>query len=499
MGYLLLTGGAVTITVEGQLDATGGLMTATNPEAVSIIQRIRRGVVFRRTRFIGNKVVSGETCPGSTECDALGGAVYSETHGHFKFQQCDFDSNIVYSSALSGGRGGAVYTTRAFDTNIQDAQVEIDGCTFTSNSVLTSWSSTSVCVGGAIYANYVVMNVKSSTFIANSVDTDPVEGAPQDIFTVNPFLGGAVGTLHVYLTISDCTLSENGAGMGGSGGALWLETGTIANVTSTTFESNHVATSYDSSGQGGAIASLGGVHLRIDRSSFIGNKAVICSSAPVGSHPSSRKQRQDVQQCMSGSGGALYMQGTHLSVEGTRFIENSADSGGHDSGANGGALSVVDSSKYHVSFIGCAFVLNRAGGGTQGLGSFGGSSNAGSGGAVFAIASYLEFIQTSFRNNTALGTPGEFSYGGAVALKFYTDFPTLFTNCTFYANRACPRICPPESTQFATDFDQGGRGGALALISASVCFLHTHLCFLFFLLGRFILLIYSRLFVPGHR
>jgi hypothetical protein len=461
-------GGAVTVTVEGQLDASGNLVGSVDNKEVLFVQAVRREVIFRKTRFLNNRIVSGEACPGSTECDALGGAVYSETHGYFRFEHCHFEENRVHSSALSGGRGGALYATRAFDTSIEDAEIDIIDCKFVSNSVLTSVSSTSVCVGGAIYANYVVLKLTSSVFTANEVNVNTAESQQLDIFTVNPFLGGALGTLHVYLSVSQCTFNQNAAGMGGSGGAVWLETGTLANISMTTFQSNLVSSSYDSSGQGGAIASLGGVFLRIFDSDFIGNKAVICSSAPVGTNPSARTQRHDAQQCMSGSGGALYMQGSDVEVENSNFVMNTADSGGHDSGANGGALSVIDSADYKVSFVGCSFDQNRAGGGTHGIGSFGGSSNAGSGGAVFAIASYLDFVRTSFRNNTALGTPGEFSYGGAVSLNFYTSAPSVFTNCTFFANRACPRVCPPFDTQFSFDYDQGGRGGALAIMSASV-------------------------------
>lgn len=122
-----------------------------------------------------------------------------------------------------------------------------------------------------------------------------------------------------------------------------------------------------SKGNGGGVALMTSVSLEVNTTSFTfhGNHAAV-------------------------SGGAMFISGSEVrtTFEGTRFISNSAQLGGAIYSG------VIGSEVYSTTFIGCRFVDNVA---------------KVSGGAMYSLAGYDSFVNTSFAGNMAL-------VGGALRL-----------------------------------------------------------------------------------
>jgi len=239
------------------------------------------GPMFKDCHFEGNRVVPSEACAAARACDAVGGAVYVEAQD-VSFHRCTFADNGVRANLLTGGRGGALYvtpltrTTTSFDLSpstlsstlgksssqagssssrgsssngqsqstvdrsAQEGRILLDACVLVDNFVNSPSGSASACLGGAFYASYHTVLLRSSVLARNRLDTVSSDGvtASVNIFNLAPLQGGAVAGLEMGLQVSNCSFDANSAGVGGSGGAMWLETKSEANITGSIFKNN---------------------------------------------------------------------------------------------------------------------------------------------------------------------------------------------------------------------------------------------------------------------
>ena len=214
---------------------------------------------------------------------------------------------------------------------------------------------------------------------------DTASSSRNAIYSTTLLQGGALSCSAVGLALTNSRLLGNSVGFGGSGGALFLDAMSVANVTGSLLQGNTVASSYARAAQGGAIMAQNGVTLRIASSRLQVNAALRCDQATEGGSSSSSSsssnggggissssQTAAYALCMSGSGGALAVLGSSLEATGTVFAGNEAQAGGLDAGSSGGAVDVTDtldftgSTEERVAFRRCLFAVNSARGAAAG-------------------------------------------------------------------------------------------------------------------------------------
>lgn len=283
-----------------------------------------------------------------------------------------FTQSTVAGLTLTGGEGnfipgGGIYS---------EGDLTVRNCTFSNNSALQ---------GGAIYCEGF-LTVNNSIFKENDAIT--IGGAiyASDELTLNnctfddnyALTVGAVVT-EFGATINACTFTNNMSLS--SVGALGLTE--ASTISASTFTGN-------TSGFAGAIDSLGDLTLK--KCTFINNSAVAAPPYPT-------------------QGGAVFVSGA-LDVIGTRFSNNSAESGG--------AL-VVDS-------CGCG---GPAGPSVIRNSTFDGNTASEDGGAILFISdSPVLIVNNTFSGNSATNNGGAFSTEPSY-------FPTVLTaHSTFSGNTA---------------------------------------------------------------
>lgn len=135
-----------------------------------------------------------------------------------------------------------------------------------------------------------------------------------------------------------------------------------------------------------------------------------------------------------GAGGAMYLKGGAVNVENCDFIENRSKT-------YGGAIHVSSSEAPSITFNGCTFVSNNAGGEDGGAIYHGSDANmyidntlfkdnacAKKGGAVYLAKAKLFVNRTAFDNNSTASDNG--NYGAGI----YSNGLSCFYNCTFHFN-----------------------------------------------------------------
>jgi len=221
---------------------------------------------------------------------ANGGAIYSV--GTMDIIGSTFFGN---SSSKGKGSGGAIFNnggTASIKSSTFVANTTSDGggavinYKGTLNVVNSTFSANIALVGGGAIANRDKLNVRGSTFAANTATGDYyIGGAITNSGTANvvgstfsantAFSGGAIGTLGA-LSVVNSTFSDNTAN-GGEGGAIGIgKTGRVTVVGSTVF--GNTATN-----NGGGIDHVDGSTLRLALSVVAGNTAGFDSdiSGPV--------------------------------------------------------------------------------------------------------------------------------------------------------------------------------------------------------------------------
>ena len=146
------------------------------------------------------------------------------------------------------------------------------------------------------------------------------------VYSTTQLKGGAISCVAVDLMVVNSTFEENEVGLGGSGGAVWVDAAGRANFTYTLFLSNAVYSSYAKGSRGGAIMSQNGVALLLQHSMFQDNAASGCTTIT-----------EQIAPCMSGAGGAVAVLGSSLHAENVTFFGNTVQAGGLDEGSSGGS------------------------------------------------------------------------------------------------------------------------------------------------------------------
>lgn len=371
------------------------------------------------SNFTDNSATGGETKDG-------GGAIHN--NGELIVTNCKFTKNSSNSDSLYDGYGGAILSNgdltvsnSKFIDNIADrggGAIHSDGAL---NITGSEFARNSAGGGGAIHHDtHETLSIRNSGFTGNAAGEGGAisnKASGWLVITDSTFAGNSAGgwgsaiiNKHGELTVADSTFSGNSAGDGGS-----IYNSSTAEVTNSTFDSNaadaasavfnggsnlaemtisnSVFTNNAAQQFSGAIMNGRGATLTINGSRFVGNTAV--------------------------SGAAISNIGDELTINGSSFINNSAlgmsgEVGEHfferslAKGAGGailnlGPLSIADSS----------FLDNSA---------------PGYGGAIFSVA---DFKAT---NSTLAGNSAE--YGGGLYIYFLFPSSVTMTHMTIASNSA---------------------------------------------------------------
>ncbi|EKD06057.1 MULTISPECIES: DUF4347 domain-containing protein [Limnospira] len=310
-------------------------------------------------------------------------------------------------------------------------------------------------IDGGNNANLTISgNNISRVFYLNSTSANPTSLTIQNLTIANgytPERGGGIATTHQgILTVENVTFNDNVADQGG--GAIFSAFEGRLTVNESDFNRNKAIAGNDERGAG-AIAFRGPNEIIVTDSDFIGNEGI--------------------------NGAAINSLNGRLTVENSRFINNSTTAAFYDTGNDnpslrgyGGAIYTDRASTSSNDTSGTITIRNSLFEGNSGRGEGGAAylytgtqdnvivessvfkdneilplpgGNGGNGGAIVQMNNGLnqgfEVINTAFVNNTAA------NQGGGI---WMMNAPTVITNTTFSGNRA-------ES------LTTSGNGGAMAL------------------------------------
>eukprot|EP00903_Cladosiphon_okamuranus_P016015 g14787.t1 len=360
--------------VSENLATSGGGLWASGA-AVALVG----GKVVVRGNVAG--VLEG-SCGEEKSCGGRGGGVHVNG-GTLSLDGVSFDQNRAetHQARDEYAKGGGLAA--------RGCLVSATGCSFSGNGA-AAMAAASAGIGGGMFLDDSNATLSDCRFEGNAA-----EGS--DLFGQLASFGGGLATRgpsHLT-TISGSSFVANAAGMGGSGGGIWVEDGAKAVLTGTELINNTAASSYTHKGAGGGVAVAASAHLSMaDGCILEGN--VAGPEDVEASEPA----------CLSGEGGAVYSSGSGISLTGVALRRNRCETGGLDAGCSGGAVSVT------------------------GRGPSLSPAAAGDGGAAFE--------RCLFEGNGAKGATTRSVYsgagqGGAVAIRF--AFPT-FTACNFTGNSA---------------------------------------------------------------
>eukprot|EP00051_Salpingoeca_urceolata_P010408 m.127311 g.127311 ORF g.127311 m.127311 type:complete len:1201 (-) comp16702_c0_seq4:136-3738(-) len=413
-----------------------------------------------------------------TNSEAIyGGAVSVNTNGAAQFQHCVFRHNKAV-----GFGGGAVF--------VNGTAPNFDSIEFVGNSAFTVGSGPKGGRGGALVVQAfedvpAAPAFTNCVFKNNTASSTEVQSPLSQCGTCYG-IGGAVNIIGASPTFDTCqfegNVADEGAGIssgGGVGGAFVIvgtSTTSGANLPAKpTFKNCAFDTNIAKNGQTVGAYGMAGAGLiqssepLFEDCSFTGNKAlanpqsggsggsggaVVLTLAGALFKNSNFSQNQALSGLgiTSGKGGAIYMQGSALNIDGGHFSGNSAHGAsaeGTGNGGFGGAVALSDfclkvdpkgvCTEYYpttISIKGANFDSNMAHGS-------GGSTGLGQGGALALQApNTAEIIDTVFNGNIAEGAVvGANPYGGqggAIDCFSQPNIHPLVTirGCKFYGNVA---------------------------------------------------------------
>eukprot|EP01034_Spumella_vulgaris_P026873 gene26873-33521_t len=389
----------------------------------------------RNVIYQGNYANGIGTCISTASCNTRGGALYLSVPS-VHLRNNTFDSNFVSTvSATTEAQGGAVYSTNLYNVIQQTHGTQISDCTFDSNYAKGA--------GGAIYILNQRLQLDNSSFSFNSVDT------VSPLFTDAPSQGGAVWYSANTLSseITNCVFESNEALSGWGGAIFGTASAGLLTLTKCTFYNNAVYSSYTNPGQGGAIMIASEFSMVIKHSKFQNNSAL--------------PHLELVPLTYSGSGGALFVQSSNITVDHCEFTANFALTGQFDAGSAGGAIVLENSYPAQVMH---SFFRNNGAAGYYGYSSF---ASPGTGGAIYIKFSSAEVDHCEFHNNWVSAGGSEKSIGGAVAIYFsYSSVSddgssagVKIERSIFHNNTAYGQLCLLNG--------QSGEGGAIGIVGAS--------------------------------
>lgn len=350
--HVMITSGVASSTVLDGLTITGGNASVFGRQHGAAILNISGSPTIRNSRFIRNRTwgVGGAifspygSRPSFYNCtfegnhsDSAGGVLFVEADGDVTFERCSFIGN-------SASTGGAVFSRGR-------SRMAFTDCDLIDNTANGGENHGS---GGAIFDGFEsVSEFSGCRFIGNTADWE----------------GGAIYSGRAQTTVSGCEFSQNIAYA--EGGAIFNEDGGFIVVRDSTVLGN-----VTSNGWGAGLASMNST-AEIERTRFEENESRF-------------------------NGGAIFFGVGESAVSGCAFVQNHA-------GSRGGGIHVHHDAS--VTITGSSFLRNTAD----------------SGGGIFNYAAATLVSNSSFVENTA-------SAGGGVLC--YERSPS-FINCTF-ANNACP-------------------------------------------------------------
>lgn len=390
-------------------------------------------VTVTHSYFQNNVADGGGPCLSSTSCNAMGGALYLSVVT-VTIESCNFIANSVLSSQSTKlAYGGAIFTTNIFGSRLRStAKTTIHNCNFTNNFAFGA--------GGAVYGASQALDVWNGTFQGNYVTCE------NPSFTDAPTYGGAIW----YSGNSGTNFVKNSSFVGnyavsGWGGAIFGTESCQLDLVSSTFMDNKAISSYTNSGTGGAIMVSSGVNITVNHCYFRNNYA----SPELDKSPLA----------YSGSGGALFLQSSAVSILNSRFVYNKAFTGQFDSGSSGGAVTLEDC--YPARISNSYFGKNGAAG-------FLGKSqyaSCGTGGAIYIKFSSVNISQSIFSANWVSSGGSQNALGGAISIYFdyssvssSVDIGVRIRNSKFDNNTALGQLCNQL---------QAGQGGAIGLVGVS--------------------------------
>ncbi len=177
------------------------------------------------------------------------------------------------------------------------------------------------------------LQLVNSSFSFNMVDT------VSPLFTDAPSQGGAVWYSANSLSsqITNCLFESNEAFSGWGGAIFGTASVGLLTLDQCTFFNNAVYSSYTNPGQGGAIMIASEFNLELKHSRFQNNSAL--------------PHLNLVPLTYSGSGGALFVQSSNITVDHCDFELNFALTGQFDAGSAGGAIVLENSYPAKVSVV----------------------------------------------------------------------------------------------------------------------------------------------------
>ena len=441
------------ITVNKPLTINGNGHTIDARNLSRIFAVLSSNVVIKNITFINFNVTGKYGNTGYSDC---GGAIsaWNNNYQNLQIQDCTF------ANGSAVGYGGAV-SSRISNTNISNCVFEncssrrggalllynanptVESCHFINNKATDSGSEHG---GGAINIGSGGVNAKISNCVFENCSAS--KGGALLLYNANP-------------TVESCRFINNKATDSGSehgGGAINIGSGGVnAKISNCVFENC-------SASKGGALLLYNANHT-VESCRFINNNATGTGDNDGGGaiYTGSNARNTNVYDCTFINntaphfGGAIYSQGTNLTIGGCDFVENKAPTN------DGGAIYVnnISSIISNCSFIensanhgGAIYYTNKAVNNTLSNCNFTNNNatdeiNGLTGGALYINQAVNTTISNcSFINNTAAHC------GGAIASTHINGLTV--EKCNFIENKA---------TYHGAAAEPGSYGGAIRLIN----------------------------------
>ena len=269
---------------------------------------------------------------------------------------CLFENNESknFGGAMRVSRGSTLIDSCEFVGNIgkRGGALAGDGLNGTSIEISnTLFGGNLAILGGAIFAEDISVTMLQSTLMLNSSDS-----------------GGAIAMFNSTLDLQMSSLSANTAT---TGGGLYLDQSPPASLADCSFDLNSATF------EGGAIAAFT-TDVVASASTFSGNRGE--------------------------SGGALFIDGASLTINGCDFLGNEAESSGGALKANNNITTSIWDSIFHDNRT---TIFN------------------GGGGAVSCSFGFLNVVRSSFEHNSAIGNGGGIQLsvvtGGEIVLSEFIE------------------------------------------------------------------------------
>lgn len=407
---------------------------------VLYISTLSAAVIYGHTSFTNNRSTDGAggaicaygslTVRGSefigNTARTRGGAIYASNSSADSVTRITEITNTLFEGNMATNGGALALYASSLDFP-EGAIARISGSTFRGNSASLEAAGASTAVGGAIHADRKVsLWVGNSTLEGNSAATEggAIYLASLSMATIEDSIistnssgkhGGAITLRSSTLAIDGTTITGNTAQS--NGGAVYVSYQSNIDANSTLSITGSTISANESEGNGGAIyftrRNIDGVtdkeHLRIKDTDFISNRAAnggaMFTVADVMVYLKNVQfEANSADKTDSGIGGAYYIAGSIVEMDGATFTSNSAT-------ASGGAVSIDDDT---------VIVMNAITASKNSAGNLGGF--------IYAAGGAITIYNSEVLENTAVKQGGAIYLAAGVTADIY--------NTAFKANEA---------------------------------------------------------------